>query len=350
MKPFFLILLISSFSISTSYAQIIWSAAPNKEAKVSDYFKRLDTGNYPQDYCVSRGDEEGVPSSSVTMIQDPDLGNVWKMNKPLNRKRAEFARFEGSKNSLSPKEGDDLYISWQWKIDTVDDAKIDKEITVFQWKSASPHNQNYPLNLEYDGDLTLNAWGANYKGKVSQSSRRTILWRKAVPQGEWVSLIVRVKVNKNDFGGIVQFWFNGEQQALANLRLFFAKAEPFNLEKAAPLEAHLNNSIALCQQANEPLVVNLLRTYLAELDLFEQNFNGLHKGYERFDRALKMTLLSKLIKYSVQIGIVIYSKDLVEVYKYTLLFSFSFFLIGCVFNPLFFPVVVLNSSNLCFIS
>lgn len=63
------------------------------------------------------------------------------------------------------------------------------------------------------------------------------------------------------------------------------------------------------------------------IDLFEQNFNGLHKGYERFDRALKMTLLSKLIKYSVQIVIVIYTKDLVEVYKYTLLFSLIFFLI-----------------------
>ncbi|PWG05604.1 lipopolysaccharide biosynthesis protein [Polaribacter aquimarinus] len=61
------------------------------------------------------------------------------------------------------------------------------------------------------------------------------------------------------------------------------------------------------------------------IDLFEQNFNGLHKGYERFDRALKMTLFSKLIKYSVQIVVVIYLKDLIEVYKFTLLFSLFYF-------------------------
>lgn len=216
MKQLLLILFLFTFNISSLSAQIIWSAEPTKGAQVSDFFKRLDTGNYPQDYCVSQGDEKGVPSSSANIAQDPELGSIWKIHKPLNRKRAEFARFEGTVNTLSPKEGDDLYISWQWKIDTLDGAKIDKEITVFQWKSASPHHQNYPLNLEYDGELTLNAFGANYKGKVSQSSRRTVLWRKAVPQGEWVSFIVRIKVDKNDFGGIVQFWFNGVQQALDN--------------------------------------------------------------------------------------------------------------------------------------
>jgi hypothetical protein len=218
MKNTFVILVLCLLCITPLSAQIIWSAEPGENAKVGDYFKRLDTGNYPQDYCVTRGDEKGVPTSTATIVQDPELGNVWKINKPLNRKRAEFARSEGKVNGLSPKEGDDLYIAWQWKIETTNGAKIDKEITVFQWKSASPHNQNYPLNLEYDGDLTLNAFGANYEGKVSQSSRRTVLWRKAVPQGEWVSIVVRVKVDKNDFGGIVQFWFNGVQQALDNLQ------------------------------------------------------------------------------------------------------------------------------------
>ena len=218
MKNTFVILVLCLLCISPLSAQIIWSAEPGENAKVGDYFKRLDTGNYPQDYCMTRGDEKGVPASTAAIVQDPKLGSIWKINKPLNRKRAEFARSEGKVNGLSPKEGDDLYIAWQWKIETTNGVKIDKEITVFQWKSASPHNQNYPLNLEYDGDLTLNAFGANYEGKVSQSSRRTVLWRKAVPQGEWVSIVVRVNVDKNDFGGIVQFWFNGVQQALDNLQ------------------------------------------------------------------------------------------------------------------------------------
>lgn len=217
MTRFSLLWVIAFFTASSLSAEIIWSADPNESTNVSDFFKRLDDGNYPQDYCKVKGDEKGVKTSSATVFIDEELGKIWKINKPVNRKRGEFARFEGSVNNLSPKEGDDIYIAWQWKIDTVDKAKIDKEVTVFQWKSASPHNQNYPLNLEYDGDLTLNAWGADYVGDQSYKSRRTVLWRKAVPQGEWVSIIIRIKVDADDHGGLVQFWFNGEQQELANL-------------------------------------------------------------------------------------------------------------------------------------
>lgn len=214
-----LLLLALFISISSQVsAEIIWSADASESTEVTDFFKRFDDGNYPKDYCVVKGDEKGVSSSTVDVLSDAELGKVWRINKPKNRKRGEFARSEGEMNGFSPKEGDDLYIAWQWKIDTVDKTQIDKEITVFQWKSASPHNQNYPLNLEYDGDLTLNAWGADYVGDQSYSSRRTVLWRKPVLQNEWVSIVVRIKVNKDDHGGLVQFWFNGEQQELANLK------------------------------------------------------------------------------------------------------------------------------------
>ncbi|EWH10536.1 hypothetical protein DS2_07878 [Catenovulum agarivorans DS-2] len=217
MKKLQLVLVAFTLFAQPISAEIIWSADPNKSTKVSDYFKRFDDGNYPQDYCVKKGDEKGVPSSTVSVVNDAKYGKVWQINKPIGRKRGEFARFEGQLNSLSPKEGDDIYIAWNWKIDTVDGAKINKEITVFQWKSAAPHNQNYPINMEYDGDLTLNAWGPDYVGNKSYSSRRTVLWRKALPQNEWVSFIVRIKVNKDDFGGLVEFWFNGEKQQLDNL-------------------------------------------------------------------------------------------------------------------------------------
>jgi len=78
------------------------------------------------------------------------------------------------------------------------------------------------------------------------------------------------QINQDDTTLARDICFINQQQALANLRLFLAKTEPFNLEKATPLETQLNNSISLCQQAKEPLMVNLLRTYLVELDLFEQ--------------------------------------------------------------------------------
>lgn len=218
MKKIVSLFAVILFTCASSNAEVIWSADPNVSTNVPDFFKRLDPGNYPFDYCVKKGDEKGVPESTVSVEEDEVLGKVWKINKPKNRKRGEFARAEGTEVTYSPKEGDDIYIAWKWKIDTVDDAQIDKEITVWQWKSASPHDQNYPLNMEYDGYLTLNAFGADYTGKIGQFQRRAILWRKEVPQGEWVSLIVRVKVDEADYGGIVEFWFNGEKQTLDNLK------------------------------------------------------------------------------------------------------------------------------------
>lgn len=199
-----------------SQAQVIWSADPNASTNVNDFFRRFDGGNYPTDYCYTSGDEAGVDPSNVSTVTDPEHGKAWKVNKPQNRKRGEFARTEGDINFYAPAEGDDIYIGWRWKIDTEDATQISDEVTVWQWKSAGTHHQNYPLNMEYDGDLTLNAWGPDYDNNTSQSSMRTVLWRKAVPQDTWISLVVRIKVDKDDFGGLVQFWFNGEPQILGN--------------------------------------------------------------------------------------------------------------------------------------
>lgn len=65
------------------------------------------------------------------------------------------------------------------------------------------------------------------------------------------------------------------------------------------------------------------------IELFEQNFNGLHKGYERFDRALNISLISKVVKYSVQIGVILFTKSLVDVYIVSFFSSFVVFILHC---------------------
>lgn len=216
MNKYFLSFSLVVISVLQLSAQVIWSADPNQSTNVNDFFRRFDSGNYPTDYCVTSGDEAGVTPSSVVTANDPTYGKVWKVNKPQNRKRGELARSEGDNQFYAPTEGDDIYIGWRWKIDTENGGDITDECTVWQWKSEGAHDQNYPLNMEYDGDLTLNAWGPDYANNTSQSSMRTVLWRKAVPQDTWVTLVVRIKVDKDDFGGVVQFWFNGVQQELMN--------------------------------------------------------------------------------------------------------------------------------------
>lgn len=207
------LLVVSALQLS---AQVIWFADPTQSTNENNFFRRFDSGNYPTDYCSTVGDEAGVSPSTVTTVNDSEHGKVWKVNKPKNRKRGELARAEGDVDFYAPKEGDDIYIGWRWKIDTENSAKITEESTVWQWKSEGTHDQNYPLNMEYDGDLTFNAWGPDYANNSSQAAMRTVLWRKAVPQNTWVTLVVRIKVDKDDFGGLVQFWFNGEPQKLTN--------------------------------------------------------------------------------------------------------------------------------------
>lgn len=211
-----ILLVLISFQFYLAESQVIWSADPSQSTNENNFFRRFDSGNYPSDYCSTVGDEAGVPPSTVTTTNDPVHGKVWKVNKPINRKRGELARAEGTLNSYTAKEGDDIYIGWRWKIDTENGAKITQESTVWQWKSEGTHDQNYPLNMEYDGDLTFNAWGPDYANNSSQAAMRTVLWRKAVPQNTWVTFVVRIKIDKDDFGGLVQFWFNGEPQKLTN--------------------------------------------------------------------------------------------------------------------------------------
>lgn len=212
----YLLLAIALFQFSLVGSQVIWSADPNASTNLNDFFRRFDSGNYPRDYCYQNGDQISVAPSKVSTVNDTNYGEIWKINKPKKRKRGEFARAEGDKDCFIPEEGDNIYIGWRWKIDTEDNSTISKEVTVFQWKSEGSHSQNYPLNLEYDGDLTLNAWGPDYDNNTSQGAMRTVLWRKPVAQNTWVSIVIRIKVDKGDFGGIIQFWFNGEPQKLSN--------------------------------------------------------------------------------------------------------------------------------------
>lgn len=205
------------FQFWTLNSQVIWSADPDTSTNPNSFFRRLDSGNYPQDYCYVTGDEQGVPSSKVTTVNDAEFGKVWKISKPKNRKRAEFARTEGDINYFAPKEGDDIYIGWRWKITST--PTINEEVAVWQWKGSGSEDfhQNYPLNMEYDGDLTLNAFGPDWYGGNFPSSRKAILWRKTVPQDTWVTLVVHIKVSKSDKtakDGFVEFWFNGVKQTL----------------------------------------------------------------------------------------------------------------------------------------
>jgi len=209
---FLIFLVIGSFAQS----QVLWYGDPDKS--VNSSFKRFDAGNFPSDYC----DNQSNNASSVGTVNDSQYGKVWRIQKPVGQKRGEFARTTGTVNSYTPSVNDLAYYGWRWKINST--PNINNDITVWQWKTTASNGgntQNYPLNMEYgDGTLSFNAWGPCYPewnscgGSIT--NRKTTLWSTAVPENTWVSIVVGIKMSRNDNVGYVELWFNGEQQTFTN--------------------------------------------------------------------------------------------------------------------------------------
>ena len=198
---------------TSAQAQVLWYGDPDET--LNNVFYRFDTQvSSNQSNCSNLS--SSTPTASTVI--DPDYGKVWKVNKQTNRKRAEIARTVPAYAS----EGETYYYGWRWKITST--SPIEDEVTVWQWKSATnsgaePIQQNYPLNMEYDGThLTLNAFGTYDLGGFQQS-RRSVIWEKNVSPGQWVSLVVKIKLARHNAisgGGTVEFWFNGQKQNLTN--------------------------------------------------------------------------------------------------------------------------------------
>jgi endo-chitodextinase len=213
MNKLFIFLSFSLFFASYMHSQVLWYGDPDKS--LSSVFYRFDAGNYPGDECPG-GDGTAVSTASTTI--DPVYGKVWKVSKPLNRKRGELAR-----TSYIPAEGQTLYYGWRWKIEST--PKLTAGSAVFQWKTdagGQPGNtQNYPLNLGFGNEsLSLNIYGPCYpewdscSGSISDGL--ITLWTKPVKEGEWVSIVLKLKLSRDKNVGEVELWFNGVKQSFTN--------------------------------------------------------------------------------------------------------------------------------------
>lgn len=188
--PLFLLLIIGY-----AQAQVLWYGDPNRNYK--DSFYRLS--------------RESGETGTVTTTNDANHGKVWVINKPYGEKRCELARTEGTVNSYTPKEGDMLYLGWRMKVE-IAGASNPSGFAVFQWKSTNTHSQNYPFIFGYSGNsVSMSAYDA---GTGSQSSRQEKLCSKFVGEGNWVSIVVAVKVSRNENIGYLECWYDGVKQTM----------------------------------------------------------------------------------------------------------------------------------------
>jgi hypothetical protein len=224
-------------------SQVLWYANP--DLSVRDNFRRLDPDGNKSPTGNSCVDNPNTPPTVTTPI-DSEYGKFWRVTKPASRKRAELARTTGTRNSLTPQNGETYYYGWRWRINSSPD--IIEDVTVFQWKTDEKGNkdsnkQHYPLNMEYNGSvLSFNAYGPaepNWDRPGSISARKTTLWRKVIQENEWVSFVIKIKVDdsfdatNNRYNGYVEFWFNGVKQVLSNLDFNQYEAELDNANTTA---------------------------------------------------------------------------------------------------------------------
>ena len=200
MKVNILAILIFLILGKTTQAQLLWYADPNKP--YTDNFYNLNR----------EPNEEGT---SAVMI-DSKYGKVWKVNKPVGSKRTEFSRTQPKEptgvNTYIPNEGDSVYTGWRWKGEIEGSEFPAKEFAIFQNKSQHNASQNHPVNIDWDGkEMMLKIVK---QGTGSVGSRSSIIWKKAIPENQWVAIMLKMTYSRDAKVGSVELWIDGEKQNL----------------------------------------------------------------------------------------------------------------------------------------
>lgn len=177
-----------------------------------------------RDVFVNFNDEDNRGTTpTLTTVDDPEFGKVWKVYKPAGAKRAEISRAKG----YDQHEGETIYISYNWKI-SVKQESFKAGCAVFQWKTegGGEVRQNYPFTLGYgNGTLSLSMYSpgetSNWWQKKGETitSKKNNLWKKEVPQNTWQNIVFGVRVSSyigTDTAklGYLEYWFNGVKQKL----------------------------------------------------------------------------------------------------------------------------------------
>lgn len=198
----FLPILLIFIGINTAKAQLLWYADPAKPQAENFYNLNIEPN------------EKGT----LEVIDDEKHGKIWQVNKPSGSKRTELSRSrpkvmkDSTTNAYIPKEGDKVYLGYQWKAVIAGNDER-KGFAVFQYKSDSPHSQNYPFNLHYNGKKL--AMSVYVPGTGSQSSRGKEVWATDVKENEWVTIVMGINVSQDASKGYLELWINGKKQVLA---------------------------------------------------------------------------------------------------------------------------------------
>jgi F5/8 type C domain/Polysaccharide lyase len=165
-------------------ADIIWDGDASKGTGV---FSLIGQGN-----CLA--------PSSITAVDDPVHGRVWRYHKPAETNRCENHGFRVDGSERRATEGETWYLGWWSKLSSTANNNAN-----FQWKSYGSHIQNFPLVLKMiNGQMTLM--------QRQPEGVTTFLWRRTLSANQWNHFVLGIHVSSGLRGGWVELWFNGVKQ------------------------------------------------------------------------------------------------------------------------------------------
>ena len=147
---------------------------------------------------------ECASPGSVTAVDDPAQGRVWRFSKPSGSRRCEArgisvggSRYRFANNST-------YYLGWRSKLSST----VNNNAT-FQWKSYENHTQNFPIVLKMvSGRLTLL--------QRQPGGREYFPWSRGIGANQWNHIVLGIHTSSAVQGGWIELYFNGAQQTFTN--------------------------------------------------------------------------------------------------------------------------------------
>ena len=148
--------------------------------------------------------EQSNPSTNGSYIvatNDAIYGKVWLFYKAVNDLRAEA---HGA-NGINPAIGSTYYIGWKSRLVLPTTAQLN---AIFQWKAyGTPQLQDFPITIAPGGgNLNLNEYNP------SDAGGQTFLFSTPLITNVWNQHVLAIYVSDQDYGGSIQYWYNGVQQ------------------------------------------------------------------------------------------------------------------------------------------
>jgi len=179
-----------AYGVGTAHATLIWDGDASKGTGI---FKLIGSN------CSSPG--------SVTAVNDPTYGRVWRYNKPAGLERCESHGIKVNGNNYVFQNGSTYYLGWRFKLSNTVNNNANMQWKVFP--APGPANLNWPLALKMIDDrvVLLNRKDVD---EVFQ------IWSAPFQADTWYHFVFAVKLSNVRDGGYVEVWLNGVKQTFSN--------------------------------------------------------------------------------------------------------------------------------------